>query len=135
MSSKNYCQTKMKQLSNFVRKIPKPYDTDDTNQEIRMLFLNRPKAKIAWYYYIIFAIFYCFGINVVFSSRNFIISLGIKVTWLIYLIGSLNMTTYSFAEGFIFYTICASYLLHFFDIFCLFFFAIFLPNGHVLLKE
>lgn len=62
----------MKQLSNFVRKIPKPYDTDDANQEIRMLFLNRPKAKIEWV------------------------------------------------------------LLH---IFCLFFFAIFLPNGHILLKD
>lgn len=126
----------MKRITDFVKKVPTPYYhkrvyyTDPHQQ-----FGARKKKSIAWYFYILFMTFYCAGINVFFTKNLFFLSLLIKLFWVNILIIQLYTTTFSFAEGFIFFTICGMYFLHFFDIFLLFFFAIFIPNGHKLFNE
>lgn len=128
----------MRRITDFIKKVPVPYhhkrsgfvySTDPYH------FENRKKKSIAWYFYILFMGFYCAGINVFFTKNLFFLSLLIKLFWINILIINLYTTTFSFAEGFIFFTICGMYLLHFFDIFLLFFFAIFIPNGHKLFNE
>lgn len=100
-----------------------------------MMMTNKPEVKIKWYYYMFFWILYVVGINVMFTRKMFFSSFCIKAFWLYYVISMLIQTSFTFAEGFIFGVICFGYLLHFFDIFCLFFCSIFIPNGHTLLKD
>ena len=122
----------MKQITNFIKKIPKPY----SNSTIGLQHMvHREHRKIAWQYYVVFSIFYVFGFNVFFTKNLFVISLLIKFFWIGVLLVNLHQTVFSFAEGFIFYAICFTYVFHFFDIFLLFFFAIFIPNGQKLLEE
>lgn len=128
-SLKNYFLIRMKQITNFIRKIPKPYQ-HNIHQPHRIV-----RKNVSWQYYIIFCIFYLFGMNVFFTKNLFVMSLLIKLAWIIFLIVTLNQTIFTFAEGFIFYTICMTYVFHFFDIFLLFFFVIFIPNGQRLLEE
>lgn len=113
----------MMQLSNFIKKIPSPITTQN------------PKQHISWHYTLIFLIFYIFGINVFFTKNMFMLSLLIKILWLTILIIQLFKEPFTFVDGFIFFSICGAYLLHFFDIFLLICFAIFLPDGDRLLNE
>lgn len=122
----------MKKITDVIKKIPKPYNKDAFGRRIDTY---NQKKHINWYFYLLFYIFYVFGMNVFFTKNTFFVSLVVKLCWIIVLISNLHATTFTFAEGFIFYAIMMTYIFHFFDIFLLLFFAIFIPNGHKLLEE
>jgi hypothetical protein len=118
----------MNKIIKHINKLPKT----------KILNLRPPavQKKFEWYYNALFIMFLLFGINVFMNQKVFRIGLMIKIIWIMVI---LNLTHLyggtNFSELFIVYGFLFCYIFHFIDIFMIFFFAIFVPNGNRLLEE
>lgn len=95
----------------------------------------RRTEKFEWYYNFLFIMFLFFGINVYMNPKIFRIGLMIKIVWLMIIAKFFYNQPHSFTETFLIYAFAFTYLFHFYDIFMIFFFALFVPKGNRLLEE
>lgn len=117
----------MNKIIRHINKLPKP--------ESPINFRPIRTKKFEWYYNFLFVLFLLFGVNVFMNPKIFRIGLMIKLVWIMVLGNVFYTQQLNLAESFILYGFLFTYLFHFYDIFMIFFFAIFVPNGNRLLEE
>ena len=117
----------MRKIIRHINKLPSPQSPIN--------FRPVTVKKFEWYYNCLFVVFLIFGINVFMNPKIFRIGLMIKLIWIMILGHIFYTHQLNLAESFILYGFLFTYLFHFYDIFMIFFFAIFVPNGNRLLEE